>query len=203
MKRAVLPVVIGLTALLSACATPTTPVRIPEMVFPAGEETAYVWSSGLGKWGDAFEIFVSRNDYATITRIDEIKVPASYGSSWVDAETRDTSPWDAWLLEIPTGSHELEIRYEGAFFMIPLEYVPIQFYREQSRQPLRLLARSNRVYAPFASDLCSRTWFWIEDWGPFAAGAETRRPVENVLPDWTKDVVAGERPRMGSCERMK
>ncbi len=192
MKLIFLAFLMGITYLLSACGTASvTPIRMSDTVFSDVGQSAYVWTSGWTQQPKFINLFWSLRDYATITRIDDVNVPDSFLPS------ERNEPLFAWLLEIPAGSHNVEIVYKE-------ELPPICCLKiERSRQTIAVIVKPKRTYAPFVSDKCSRNWFWLEDWGPYVAGSETKRFVEGMESDLTRQVVAGEAPPKGSCEQFK
>ena len=67
---------------------------------------------------------------------------------------------------------------------------------KKTRQTLTFMAEPNQTYHTFAADDCSKSYFWIENWGPYVAGTETAQSTWNLHDtDMTKPVVAGERPK--------
>ncbi len=174
---------LGIISLLNACATTpnVTPVRIPDLAYLDTSQNAYLWTSGERSG------FGNSPDYATITRIDDVNIPAEY-LSWAGIE-----PVFTWLLKIPAGKHVIEILYKETLIVESIVF-------EKSRQTLTFIAEPNRTYSPFAADQCSRNYFWIEDWGPYVARSETQRFTFEIMSDLTKLVVAGEAPNNNSCE---
>ena len=104
------------------------------------------------------------------------------------------------MLEIPAGKHDVEILYkEDTLICGFITCVAV----EKSRQTLTFIAEPTRTYSPFTADDCSRTWYWLEDWGPYIEKSETFRPTGMNHSDFTKPVVAGEAPNKNSCEQVK
>ena len=188
---------LGIVSLLSACAsTPSvTPVRVPNLTYPEEGQSSYLWTSGISRWLTVFNL----EDYASITQVDGVDISTDYLPGSGDA------PYWTWLLEVPAGQHVIEVQYKEET-VICYSYTPGGcFTFEKSRQTLTFTAAPNQTYAPFASDHCSRDWFWIEDWGPYVAGSETRRTMRlyherNRESHSAKPVVAGEMPSKNSCE---
>lgn len=186
--------VLVITSLLNACGTAPscgTPCRITGINFHDTDQPAYLWTSGtrLGRASDPNHFF-NLSDYATVIRIDHVKVPDEF------IPRASEIVLNSWLLEIPAGQHEIEILYKED------SLIGGGFYAdEKSRQTLNFLAEPNQTYNPFAADQCSKNYFWIEDWGPYAALTEksnTRYNVHNT--DMKKPVVAGMAPTNQSCE---
>lgn len=161
---------------LAACATTTTkPVRIQGLSYTATGQTAYLWSHGIN-------LGSGLTDYAYTTQMDNVMIPAKYMSQEI-------------LLEIPAATHVIEVIYAEdrlcGIYCSPAEKV---------RKTLTFTAAPGRVYATFASDMCSSNWVWIEDFGPYVAAAEVTRPLrKNDTPSKTS-VVAGDAPDKHACE---
>ena len=187
-KTVLLAFALGIIFLLNACAfTSNVPVRIPDLAYQDTGENAYLWKSGK-RWAGLFNL----SDYATIKRIDDVNIPA------------ESLPWrcgrdstSMCLLEIPVGSHSVEILYEEQTLICG--YVTC-LLAEVSRQILTFNAEPNRTYAPFVTDQCDRNYFWIEDWGPYVAGSKAQHLGFVHKSDLTKPVVAGEIPNKDSCD---
>ncbi len=191
VRRGSLVLGLGIISLLSACAsTPSvTPVRVPDLTNRETGQRSYLWTSGLRPM-----TFTNMEDYATITQIDGIDI-ADY------LPRPDSAPVWTWLLDIPAGRHVVEVLYEEDHWFCGY----MTCYFDQSRQTLTFTAAPNQAYVPFADDYCSRDWFWIENWGPYVAGSETRRTMRlyhdrNRESHSAKPVVAGEMPSKNSCE---
>jgi len=193
---------LGIILLLNACATyvPPPPLRIPDLAYldTGTGQNAYLWTSGLsGKIN-----FGNSHDYATITQINDVNIPARYIPKAVGRPSRSK------LLEIPAGKHIVEILYkevDRTLSFLSLTTLAI----EQSRQTLTFIAEPNRTYSPFVTDQCSRDWFWIEDWGPYVAGQKAIHSFIDFIDgnirwigsDYTKPVVAGEAPNKNECKK--
>ena len=100
------------------------------------------------------------------------------------------------MLEIPVGKHVIEILYKEYSLVCWFDCLAF----EKSLQTLMFITEPNPTYSPFVSDECSRTDFWIEDWGLFVASSETKRGLYDNESDLTKPVVAGEAPNKNSCK---
>ena len=210
-KMVFLTFILGVISLLNACVTtPVAPVRIPDLAYPDTGQNAYLWTVGTRSLG-----FMDQRDYAYIARINDVNIPDEYvPDEW------GVEPYYTWLLEIPAGKHTIEIVYkERLTFFCGMFGCPAY---EQSRQTLTFNADPNRTYSPFAADLlipkdrdehlegfrferskreCDQHYFWIEDWGSYVTGSETRRYTEDHTTDLTKPVVAGEVPNQNNlCE---
>ena len=186
-----LSLVLCTLSLLNACATQSTiPSRIPNLTYPETSQNAYLWTAGMRH--SAPELA----DYATFTKIDGVDVPVKY------LPDAGFPPGPSFLLEIPTGKHNVEILYkEDVLVPVPC-FWPIagcEFAIEKSRQTLTFIAEANHIYTPFADDECNRTWYWIEDWGSYVEKSETLRVMFNTRSDLTKPLVAGEAPKK-KCE---
>jgi len=191
---------LGILLLLNACATyvPLPPERIPDLAYLDTGQNAYLWTSGLS--ADIY--FFNKDDYATITQINDVFIPAKYIPQASGGQGNSST-----LLEIPAGKHIVEIVFKE--YSIARSYIAdlIFMYLEQSRQTLTFIAEPNRTYTPFVTDQCSRDWFWIEDWGPYVAGQETIHSFmddniffRRIQSDYTKPVVAGEAPNKNECK---
>jgi hypothetical protein len=188
------PGIIGL--LLSACAPqPVTPFRMSNIEYPESGQIAYLWTTGsrhqeLYK-GDVLDA----TDYATVTQIDGRHVPDDYTFETV------MEPYATYLLAIPVGKHEVEIMYKkntilcsqvSPFFIGCASTL-------QSRRSLTFVASPQKIYSPFAEELCSQDWFWIEDWGPYVPNQPTLRSV--IDSDLSKPLVVGKTPDKTACEQ--
>lgn len=209
-KIVFLTFILGIISLLNACVThPVTPVRIPDLAYPDTGQNAYLWTVGTRSLG-----FMDQRDYAYITRINDVNIPDEYlPSAYVE-------PSLTWILEIPAGKHTIEIVYKEVLGISCGVFGCLAY--EQSRQTLTFNADPNRTYSPFAADLvvpkdrdehlegfrferrkreCDQHYFWIEDWGSYVTGSETRRLPSDNTTDLTKPVVAGEAPNQNNlCE---
>jgi len=94
----------------------------------------------------------------------------------------------------------------SSLFTLENYSILVLLFFEKSRQTLTFMAEPNQTYHPFAADDCSKSYFWIEDWGPYVAGTETAHSIYGSSPaqslhytDMTKPVVAGEAPKEVSC----
>ena len=203
IKLVFLLLILCALSLLNACVTqPTTPSRIPALIYPETSQNAYLWTSG--KRNSGFE----EVDYATFTKIDGVDVPDKY------LPGAGQPPFGSFLLEIPGGKHTVEILYKSgnpAFDVVII--LPALFLCvmgggwgcsfpgvfEKSRQTLGFIAEANHIYASFADDECDRTWYRIEDWGAYVEKSETIGGISNTQSDLTKPVVSGEAPKK-NCE---
>jgi len=206
-KIVFLTFILGIISLLNACATPhpVTPVRIPDLAYPDTGQNAYLWTVGRRS------LALDEPDYAIITRINDVNIPDEYLPS------APGEPWFTWLLEIPAGKHTIEIVYKEVLGISCGVFGCLAY--EQSRQTLTFNADPNRTYSPFAADLvvqkdrdeqlegfrferrkreCDQHYFWIEDWGSYVTGSETRRFISAITTDLTKPVVAGEAPNQNN-----
>jgi len=103
-KIAFLAFALGILSLLNACATYVPPPwpRIPDLAYLDTGQNAYLWTTGLsGKIN-----FGNQQDYATITQINDVNIPAKYIPKAVYQPDR------SYLLEIPAGKHIVEILYK-------------------------------------------------------------------------------------------
>ena len=180
-------VIISLLVFLNGCATNmnVTPYRIPEISYLEIDQNAYLWTSGIRR--GLFNLF----DYAIITALDDLKIPKVH----LPLPGSDLTPNN--LLEIPPGRHTVEILYrEGTLICSWAGCLAFN----KSRRTLTFIAESNRTYAPFVSDSCSRTWYWIEDWGSYEEGSVTSNFIIENESDLTNPVVAGEAPAGSACK---
>jgi len=140
-------------------------------------------------------------DFATVIRINDVNVPDEY------LPGAGEPPYYSWLLEIPAGKHVIEILYKEEDFISDFfAYGLGGLFFEKSQQTLTFMAESNQTYHPFVADVCSKDYFWIEDWGPYIAGTETAQSTYFLQDGYflhetnmTKPVVAGEAPKKVSC----
>jgi hypothetical protein len=149
-------------------------------------QNAYLWTSGYSLLSTS-----NLRDYATITQIDDVKIPNVYLPRSGDP------PGSSSLLEIPAGQHVIEILYKEDILLC---HYGGCFAVEKTQQTLTFTAEPNRTYAPFVADKCSKQYFWIENLGPYVVGSETQRVISDIKTELTKPVVAGEAPNKDSCE---
>jgi len=170
-------------------------VRIPDLGIQDAGESAYLCTTGK-----AGEVFFDLPDFAIITQINDVEMSAEYLPQQVGLSANVTTV-NSYLLEIPSGNHTVEILYKekDSLDEINIYWLPSIVRHERSRQTLSFTAEPNRTYVPFVTDKCGRDFFWIEDWGLYVAGLDRR--THSWYSDWTKPVVAGERPpKKSSCE---
>lgn len=176
-------IVLGLAtfALLTACTTSNIkPVRVSDLTYLDTGESAYLWNTGtIG----GLVVLGGLGDHAFITRIDGFEMSSEYLQR-------------VNLLEIPAGEQVIEITYyEERLCGVYCAYA------EKARETLTFAARPDRIYAPFATDKCSREWVWIEDLGPYLSGSKKQRPLRMMDKSSMNPVVAGVAPDERSCAR--
>ena len=183
-----------IATLLGACVTPPTmPFRLPEIQYGDTSESMYLWTQGSGPWD-----FWNLQDFATITRINGTIIPSK-----IVPDPGDTCI--SKLIELPAGVLVVEILYSETIF-IPY-WGSLCDTTDKSLRVIAFTGEPNRIYAPFASDRCSREYFWIEDWGDY----ESDLPVVTrsdkysmrttvINNNLTQPVVADEAPRKGACD---
>ena len=185
MKSIFLALALIVTFLLGACATtppPVIPGRLPSMSYSDPDQSAYLWTTGLTRL--RLESFIPRENLASVTQINGDNLPTQYQNT----DNSERFILYSWLLEVPVKEHAIKIlrRYLAHWYRSRHDF---------SRHTLTFTPEPNRTYAPFASDVCSRIWIWIEDLGPYVPGSETRSdPGYAQESKLKKPVVAGTPP---------
>lgn len=173
--------------LLGACASgPTIPFSLTETSGTHSSPSAFLWTSGWSRLTPAY-------DYATVTSVDGTDVPEEF------LPRPKHAPIDRGLLEISPGIHQIEILYKeepstrSAFCL-----GTCAFANEKLRKVLEITVQPEKIYVPFVSDLYGCDWFWVEDWGEYEPGMETRQSG-GLKTKLNRPVVGGTSPSESDC----
>ena len=176
------------SVLLGACASgPKTPFSLTETFGTHSSPAAFLWTSGWSRLTPA-------HDYATVTSVDGIDTPEEF------LPNPRNAPIVRGLLAISPGTHEIQILYKehanikDAFCLGTCAYAD-----EKLRKSIQFAAQPDRIYVPFVSDLYGCDWFWVEDWGEYVPGMETRQSG-GLKTKLNRPVVGGKSPSEGECK---
>jgi len=173
--------------ILGGCAIVSQPPRpFTADDFREGSGEAYLWSAGKVK-----QPLFSMQDFAVVTRIDDIPISTEYRP---DA---GMEPVVTWRIVIPAGTHVVEILNKESLFCAPSYIGPACTVVEKSLHSVEFTAGPGRAYTPLVDEKCGRKWFWIADNGQAnPAGADKMSPLPFIerVP-----AVGGETPPEGPC----
>jgi len=173
--------------ILSGCTIVSQPPRpFTADDFREGGGAAYLWSAGKVK-----QPVFSMQDFAVVTRIDDIPISPEYRP---DA---GMEPVVMWRIVIPAGAHVVEILNKESLFCVPSYIGEACNVVEKLMHSVEFTAMPGREYTPIVDEKCGRKWFWIADNGHAnPAGADKMSPLPFVerVP-----AVGGETPPQGQC----
>lgn len=172
---------------LSGCAILSQPPKLFDNESSRdGDGVAYLWSAAKVK-----QPALSMQDFAVVMQIDDAVITSRYRPA------AGTGPMVAWRIEIPAGTHTVEILNKETLFCGPLDGIGGCTVVEKSLHAVEFTAAPGRTYAPIVDEKCGRKWFWIADSGDvLPAGGDKVSP----LPFSDRGpAVGGEAPPGGPC----
>jgi hypothetical protein len=174
--------------LLSGCTILSQPPKLfDEDPVRDGDGVAYLWSAAKVK-----QPALSMQDFAVVMQIDDAVITSRYRPS------AGMGPGVAWRIEIPVGTHTVEILNKETLVCGPLYGIGGCTVVDKSSHRVEFTAEPGRTYVPIVDQTCGRKWFWIADSGPSSPA-----DGDKVSPLPFSDhgpVVGGEAPPAGSCQ---
>lgn len=148
------------------------------------DRVAYLWHAGKVEQ-PAF----SMQDFAVVTQIDDAVIPSAYRPA------AGMEPVVAWRIEIPAGSHRIEILNKETAMCGPPGYLGSScVVVEKSLHWVEFSAEPGRAYVPVVDEKCGSKWFWIVDTGPQPAAGDVK---VSPLPFSDRVPAAGGEPPPG------